>query len=237
MPVPSTMSDLFLAAASNSPAGGEAIGANLDNYLRAHASIVKSTASISSSTIASAATTNIASSDGEQVTVTGTTTITSLGTGFAGCYREVQFSGALQLTHSAALILPGAANITTVANDVYAFRCLSAGNWILVSGSRTSLASPTFTGNGNPAAPAGYAVSASGSFGGGVRLIDGADQAGLYTSFGVLRIALGNSSSLTDKVEINTTGLKIGSGVTISQVTLSSAAPGALANGVLYLRY
>lgn len=35
MPVPSTMSDLSTTAGSNSPAGTEAIGTNLDNYLRA----------------------------------------------------------------------------------------------------------------------------------------------------------------------------------------------------------
>lgn len=138
MPVPTRMSDLALAAASNYPTGGEAIGTNLDDYLRSHGSILKSTASVSTSTIASAATTDIASSDAEQVTVTGTTAITSLGTGFAGCYREVLFSGVLTLTHSAALLLPNATNITTAANDVIGFRCLSAGNWIMVSGSRSA---------------------------------------------------------------------------------------------------
>lgn len=138
MPVPTKMQDLALTAASNFPTGGEAIGTSLDDYLRSHGSILKSTASISSSTIASAATTDLASSDAEQVSVTGTTTITSLGTGFAGCYREVLFTGALQLTHSAALLLPNATNITTAANDVIAFRCLTAGNWIMVGGSRAS---------------------------------------------------------------------------------------------------
>lgn len=61
-----------------------------------------------------------------------------MGTGFAGCYREVRFTGALILTHSAALLLPNATNITTAANDVFAFRCLSAGNWIMVGGSRAA---------------------------------------------------------------------------------------------------
>lgn len=65
MPVPSTMQDLNLTAGSNYPASGETIGTGLDDYLRAHAAIVKSTASISPATIASAATTNIASSAAE----------------------------------------------------------------------------------------------------------------------------------------------------------------------------
>jgi Right handed beta helix region len=40
MPVPSTIADLSTTAASNSPAGSEAILPNLDNYLRAHASFI-----------------------------------------------------------------------------------------------------------------------------------------------------------------------------------------------------
>lgn len=35
MPVPSSMSDLSLTAASNSPAGADAVGNTLDDYLRA----------------------------------------------------------------------------------------------------------------------------------------------------------------------------------------------------------
>jgi hypothetical protein len=93
----------------------------------------------------------VASADAESVQITGTTGITSLGTGYAGCYRELRFAGALTLTHSASLNL-GGSNFTTIAGDVLGFRCVSAGNWILVNGSRTSdstkapLASPAFTG-------------------------------------------------------------------------------------------
>lgn len=35
MSVPSSMADLFTLASSNSPAGTEAIGNSLDNYIRA----------------------------------------------------------------------------------------------------------------------------------------------------------------------------------------------------------
>jgi len=35
MPVPTTMADLSATAASNSPAGTDAIGNSLDDYLRA----------------------------------------------------------------------------------------------------------------------------------------------------------------------------------------------------------
>ncbi len=42
MSIPTRMADLFLAAASNLPASAEAIGNNLDDYLRAGFSITKS---------------------------------------------------------------------------------------------------------------------------------------------------------------------------------------------------
>src|SRR5690606_20237247 len=51
------------------------------------------------SDIASAATTSIGAATGVFVHVTGTTTITSFGTGTAGWLRIVRFAGALTLTH------------------------------------------------------------------------------------------------------------------------------------------
>ena len=41
MSVPSTVADLSATAALNSPAGSESIGTNLDDYLRAHAAIIR----------------------------------------------------------------------------------------------------------------------------------------------------------------------------------------------------
>lgn len=40
MPVPSTLADLNTTAASNYPTGGESVGSNLDDYLRAHAAFI-----------------------------------------------------------------------------------------------------------------------------------------------------------------------------------------------------
>ena len=89
--------------------------------------------------IASAATTNIAAATGNFVQVTGTTTITALGTAQAGTRRVVQFTGALTLTYNAtSLILPGAANITTAANDVATFVSLGSGHWICANYARAS---------------------------------------------------------------------------------------------------
>jgi len=94
--------------------------------------------------IASATTTDIGAATGNYLVVTGTTTITGLGTVQAGTRRIVQFSGALTLTHNAtSLILPGSANITTVAGDTAEFVSLGSGNWIC-----TSYQKVTITGTG-----------------------------------------------------------------------------------------
>lgn len=67
--------------------------------------------------VASATTTDILGASSNIVEITGTTTITSLGTG-TNKVRYVRFAAALTLTHNAtSLILPGAANITTAAGD------------------------------------------------------------------------------------------------------------------------
>lgn len=82
------------------------------------------------SDIASAGTTDIGAGTGNQIDVTGTTTITGLGTVQAGVRREIEFDSALILTHNAtSLILPGAANITTGAGDTATFNSLGSGNW------------------------------------------------------------------------------------------------------------
>lgn len=80
--------------------------------------------------IASATTTDLSAATGDYVVVTGTTTITGLGTAPAGVERTVRFSGALTLTHnSTSLILPGGVNITTAAGDIAVFRSEGSGNW------------------------------------------------------------------------------------------------------------
>ncbi len=68
-------------------------------------------------TLASAATCDILGAASNRVVITGTTAITSLGTG-TNKLRFVRFSGALTLTHNAtSLILPSAKNITSKAGD------------------------------------------------------------------------------------------------------------------------
>lgn len=81
--------------------------------------------------VASAATTDIGAVTSQNVTVTGTTTITAFGTAPAGTFRCLVFSGILTLTHNAAsLILPnGGANIATAAGDSLQAVSLGSGNW------------------------------------------------------------------------------------------------------------
>lgn len=141
MPVPNSMSDLATIAGSNSPAGTEPIGNSLDDYIRSLSAIIRSTNAISASTIASASTTDIASSSGESVTITGTATINSLGSGFPGCVREVYFAGSLTINHSASLVMPRASNTAIAAGDTAVFRCVSSGVWRYVGG---SLSNPNF---------------------------------------------------------------------------------------------
>lgn len=81
-------------------------------------------------TIASAATVNLAASTSNTINISGTTTITSLGTMTSGATRRLVFQGVLTLTHNATnLILPTGANITTTAGDTAEFVSLGSGNW------------------------------------------------------------------------------------------------------------
>lgn len=113
--------------------------------------------------IASAATTDIGAATGNFLHITGTVTITALGTVQAGTRRVVIFDGALILTHNAtSLILPTGANITTAAGDAATFESEGAGNWRCVSYSPASgvaFAIAPFTGlqaaNGYIAFPGG----------------------------------------------------------------------------------
>ena len=98
--------------------------------------------------IASAATTDIGAQLSNFLQITGTTTITSFGTNYNGP-RFLIFSGALLLTHSATLVLQGAANITTAANDC-AIAIPISGGWQVVAYQRAS---------GFPVVTTGFALS------------------------------------------------------------------------------
>jgi hypothetical protein len=80
--------------------------------------------------MASASTVDLSTADGFYVNITGTTTITGLGTESAGVHYLLKFAGILTLTHNAtSLILPGGASITTGAGDVAWMISEGSGNW------------------------------------------------------------------------------------------------------------
>lgn len=134
MPVPNTMSDLSNVAGDNYPVGSEPIGNNLDNYLRAHASLIRQSNALASSSMPSGSTVNIANANGESVNITGSSAINSFGSGFPGCVRELRFSGSATLVHSTSLRLPGNSNIITANGHIHIFRCLGGGTWAYVAG-------------------------------------------------------------------------------------------------------
>lgn len=94
-------------------------------------------------TVASASTVDLWAAGAPRVTITGTTTITSLGTPPSSSDVEilVTFSGALTLTYNASTLwLPGAANIVTAAGDRAKFRPRGSTGWECVSYQRISKA-------------------------------------------------------------------------------------------------
>lgn len=124
--------------------------------------------------LASAATVDIGAAASNVITISGTTTITGLGTVAAGARRTVRFTGALVLTHNAtSLILQGGLNIATALNDSAEFLSLGGGNWICL---RYNLA------NTKPAATVGT-VSQSGGLPTGAIIETGSNANGAWTKW------------------------------------------------------
>lgn len=127
MAAPTLITDLSQTPGSNGPDGASTSPSELDDYQRAHASFIAQLRDgkghAATASVASAATTDIGAVNSLTVEITGTTSITSLGTAYSGP-RFLRFAGVLTLTHSASLNLPGAANIVTAAGDT----CLAAPN-------------------------------------------------------------------------------------------------------------
>lgn len=100
------------------------------DYQRANGQSVSTFAT--ETTLASASTTDLGSSNGNLINVTGTTTITAFGSTAvtANPIYVTRFTGALTLTHNASsLIMPGAANYTTAAGDTFYWKYEGSGNW------------------------------------------------------------------------------------------------------------
>lgn len=99
--------------------------------------------------IASAATVDIGAQNTSFLRMTGTTTITSFGTNYRGP-RFITFEGAVTLTNSSTLVLPGGANITTAAGDsLIVIPGATAGTsdrWIVVAYQKAQNAFPVTSG-------------------------------------------------------------------------------------------
>jgi hypothetical protein len=90
-------------------------------------------------TLASAATVNIGAAASNIVSISGNTTITSLGVIASGARRTLRFTGSLVLTHNSSnLILPGGANITTLPGDSAEFLSFGSGSWVCLDYSRAN---------------------------------------------------------------------------------------------------
>lgn len=211
-------------ASSNQPDYSDSVGPNnLADNLRALQAGVRYL--ISYGTIASATTTDLNTVKEAAISVTGTTTITALGTVPAGVFKTLVFSGALTFTHNAtSLILPTGASITTAAGDCATMLSLGSGNWRCVSymkANGTALSStPGFT-DGTVSAPGIYFSSDTnngfyrvgtdnwGATAGGTKVLDFTSTAvSIPTS---VNLALASSSYL-----------KIGSGTGSGQMSNAS---------------
>lgn len=123
--------------------------------------------------VASATTTDIGAVLSQNVTITGTTTITSFGTVEAGTVRNIVFSGALTLTHNAtSLILPFGANITTAARAAIRAVSLGGGNWRVTDYQEAAAFAPVLT--------AGIGITGTGT------LVSGAMTLDLDTTLGAV---------------------------------------------------
>jgi hypothetical protein len=127
--------------------------------------------------LASATITDIGLQNTNFLRITGTTTITSFGVNYRGP-RFLVFEGAVTLTNSSTLVLPGGANITTAAGDVLiaipGATLGTADKWIVTAYQRnTNPSSSTFTSVATDLLTVGSNnISASGGFSFKNRLIN-----------------------------------------------------------------
>lgn len=128
--VDGNLKDWSTTEASNKPSGSTTIGTGLDDNLRAIQKVVRQDLATKGSDVASTGSMDVGAVAGLMHDITGTTTVTGLGTVSSGIWKVLKFEGAVPLIHNAtSLILPGAANITTADGDVGIFMSEGSGNW------------------------------------------------------------------------------------------------------------
>lgn len=202
--------------------------------------LAKATEGELAANIASAATTVIGVyGAGNTVTITGTTTITSLGVSTTGTIRKVVFAGALTLTYNAtSLLLPGNASITTVADDTAEFVCFNGalGYWRCTSYTRRAGlmvdAASTQTISGAKTFSGTTAISGAATLSGTTTTISSATTTlsggtqNLGSSTGATTISVGGgatTAATTKTIDIGTAGVS----TSITNINIGSAVAGA----------
>lgn len=106
--------------------GGWAVEGALDPTDSSYAGVIGG----GTAAITSASTTELGSVPQANVSITGTTTISSFGSSAkTGVVKIIRFAAALTLTYSTALTVPGGYDLTTAANDRAIVTHLGSGNW------------------------------------------------------------------------------------------------------------
>ena len=145
--VPADLASWSTTAVSNQPDTTD--GADLRSELQQVQATIRKYLAAKGDDIASSGTVDLSAATGLIVDITGTTTITALGTLDAGMWKVLRFTGALTFTHNAtSLILPSAANITTANGDCCLAVSLGSGNWFVPfyqKASGDALTAPTGT--------------------------------------------------------------------------------------------
>lgn len=106
---------------------GTSAVSNFDNAFR---TIMAQLAALTGgNTLASGTTTDLSTVPGQFVVITGNATINSFGLARTGWTKHLRFVGAPTLVHSAALVLPSAANISVADGDTATFVSDDGVNW------------------------------------------------------------------------------------------------------------
>ena len=146
MPVPTSIADLSKNAADNSPKGTESAKGTIDDYFRAHAAFIRQLFDQllgPSVNLQSAGVVSIGFASALNITISGNVAIQTFDDATEGTLRWIVFNGAMTLVHNpSAIVLPGAANLTTAFGDSALFKCTGGSRWICLHYMRASGAGP-----------------------------------------------------------------------------------------------
>lgn len=125
--IPQLLRSWSATASNNQPTGATPIGTNLDDNLRTMQAAVRQFLASPGSTIASAATVDLSTADGRTIPISGSITVTGLGTEAAGLEYLLAIGGTQTWKNSTAL--PFGADQVFVAGDIVWAKSEGAGLW------------------------------------------------------------------------------------------------------------